>query len=178
MSLRSSGASVASAIVLTLGLGLAPMPALAATSAELQSELDQAEAQLHSLYSSAEQANNDLVSVTNDLNETNAQIDQLETDIADQQVQLADTQKQQMAAHYDAFMASRFSTWAHDDAVGAFEAAQGEREPRLRAAAERCGNDTGVAVGAEYAANEGENGATGKQKVKDFEKSDCDTICS
>ena len=94
MSLRTRGASVASAIVLTLGLGLAPMPALAATSAELQAELDQAEAQLHSLYSSAEQANNDLVSVTNDLNETNAQIDQLETDIADQQVQLADTQKQ------------------------------------------------------------------------------------
>ena len=40
----------------------------------------------------------------------------------------ADTQKQQMAAHYDAFMANRFSTWALDDAVGAFEAAQSERE--------------------------------------------------
>lgn len=91
MSLRARNA-VISAIV--LALGLSPVPALAASSTELQAELDQVEEELHSLYGIAEQANNDLVSVTNDLNETNERIDQLEDEIEDQKSQLSAVQEQ------------------------------------------------------------------------------------
>lgn len=81
-------------LVVALGLGLCPMPAFAETSAELQAELDQVEAELHELYGVAEQASYDLVTVTDELNDTNEQIDQLEDDIAEQQEQLSETQEQ------------------------------------------------------------------------------------
>ena len=79
----------------TLGLGLAltaglcPVPAVAETSAELQQQLDSASEQLYSLYSAAEQAGNDLATVTSNLNDTKAQIEQTTADIAEEEVQLA-----------------------------------------------------------------------------------------
>lgn len=79
----------------TLGLGIAltaglwPTPAVAETSAELQQQLDSVSEQLYSLYSAAEQAGNDLATVTSNLNDTKAQIEQTTADIADEEVQLA-----------------------------------------------------------------------------------------
>ncbi|MBM6756500.1 C40 family peptidase [Collinsella tanakaei] len=79
----------------TLGLGLAltaglcPAPAAAETSAELQQQLDSVSEQLYSLYSAAEQAGNDLATVTSNLNDTKAQIEQTTADIAEEEAQLA-----------------------------------------------------------------------------------------
>lgn len=79
----------------TLGLGLAltaglcPAPAVAETSAELQQQLDSVSEQLYSLYSAAEQAGNDLATVTSNLNDTKAQIEQTTADIAEEEAQLA-----------------------------------------------------------------------------------------
>lgn len=79
----------------TLGLGLAltaglcPAPAVAETSAELQQQLDSVSEQLYSLYSAAEQAGNDLATVTSNLNDTKAQIEQTIADIAEEEAQLA-----------------------------------------------------------------------------------------
>ena len=84
----------------TLGLGLAltaglcPAPALAETSAELQQQLDSVSEQLYSLYSQAEQAGNDLATVTSNLNDTNAQIEQTTAQIAEEEVQLAAYQEE------------------------------------------------------------------------------------
>lgn len=85
---------VASALAVTLGLALVPVQAQAATSAELQSELDQVSQQLSSLYSAAEQAGYDLDNVTRDLNDTNDQITSLEGQISEEQEQLKQKQSQ------------------------------------------------------------------------------------
>lgn len=62
------------------------------SSTEIQAELDQVEARLNELYGAAEQANNDLVTVTSQLNETKSQISDLEGQIAEQQEQLDEAQ--------------------------------------------------------------------------------------
>lgn len=85
---------VASALAVTLGLAIVPVSAQAATSAELQSELNQVSEQLSSLYSAAEQAGYDLDTVTRDLNDTNDQISTLEGQIAEEQEQLKQKQSQ------------------------------------------------------------------------------------
>lgn len=69
--------------------GLGPVPALAATSAELQQQLDSASEQLNSLYSAAEQASNDLITVNNELESTKQQIQETEAKIAEEEQQLA-----------------------------------------------------------------------------------------
>ena len=69
--------------------GLGPVPALAATSAELQQQLDSASKQLNSLYSAAEQASNDLITVNNELESTKQQIQETEAKIAEEEQQLA-----------------------------------------------------------------------------------------
>lgn len=81
-------------LAITLGLGALPMTAQAATSAELQTQLDQASQQLSSLYSAAEQAGYDLDRVTTDLNNTNGQITDLEGQIETQQAELKTKQSQ------------------------------------------------------------------------------------
>ena len=81
-------------LAITLGLGALPMTAQAATSAELQAQLDQASQQLSSLYSAAEQAGYDLDRVTTDLNNTNGQITDLEGQIETQQAELKTKQSQ------------------------------------------------------------------------------------
>ncbi len=85
---------VASALAVTLGLAIVPVNAQAATSAELQAELDQVSQQLGDLYSAAEQAGYDLDNVTRDLNDTNDQITNLEGQIAEEQEQLKQKQSQ------------------------------------------------------------------------------------
>ena len=72
--------------------GLGPVPAMAASSAELQQQLDVASEQLHSLYSAAEQAGNDLITVNNDLNETKQKIEDTKAQIAEEEEQLAISQ--------------------------------------------------------------------------------------
>ena len=84
----------AAAMAVTLGLASLPASANAATSAELQSELDQVSAQLETLYSSAEQASYDLDNVTRDLEDTNTKIGELEVQITEQGVQLSQKQSQ------------------------------------------------------------------------------------
>lgn len=86
---------ISAALVVTLGLATAPVSAMAATSEELQAQLDQASQQLMSLYGEAEQAGYDLDNVTRDLNNTNDQITDLEGQISEQQAQLV-TKKSQL----------------------------------------------------------------------------------
>lgn len=86
---------ISAALVVTLGLATAPVSAMAATSEELQAQLDQASQQLTSLYGEAEQAGYDLDNVTRDLNNTNDQITDLEGQISEQQAQLV-TKKSQL----------------------------------------------------------------------------------
>lgn len=81
-------------IALTLGLSAVPVTAQAATSAELQSELNAVSEQLYALYSEAEAAGADLDAVTADLNNTVATISDLEVQIDEQQVTLKDKQSQ------------------------------------------------------------------------------------
>lgn len=91
----AAGRMLAAGALSVVVAGLAPMPAAhAATSDELQAQLDVARAQLESCYSAAEQAEYDLISVTNDLDATNEQISQLEVDIAAKQVELEHVQGQ------------------------------------------------------------------------------------
>ncbi len=84
----------ASALAVTLGLAIIPVNAQAATSAELQAELDQVSQQMSSLYAAAEQAGYDLDNVTRDLNDTNDQITDLEGQISEEQEQLRQKQAQ------------------------------------------------------------------------------------
>lgn len=86
---------ISAALVVTLGLATVPVSAMAATSEELQAQLDQASQQLMSLYGEAEQAGYDLDNVTRDLNNTNDQITGLEGQISEQQAQLV-TKKSQL----------------------------------------------------------------------------------
>jgi len=86
---------ISAALVVTLGLATVPVGAMAATSEELQAQLDQASQQLMSLYGEAEQAGYDLDNVTRDLNNTNDQITDLEGQISEQQAQLV-TKKSQL----------------------------------------------------------------------------------
>lgn len=86
---------ISAALVVTLGLATVPVSAMAATSEELQAQLDQASQQLMSLYGEAEQAGYDLDNVTRDLNNTNDQITDLEGQISEQQAQLV-TKKSQL----------------------------------------------------------------------------------
>lgn len=86
---------ISAALVVTLGLATVPVSAMAATSEELQAQLDQASQQLMSLYGEAEQAGYDLDNVTRDLNNTNDQISDLEGQISEQQAQLV-TKKSQL----------------------------------------------------------------------------------
>ena len=86
---------ISAALVVTLGLATVPVSAMAATSEELQAQLDQASQQLMSLYGEAEQAGYDLDNVTRDLNNTNDQITDLEGQISEQQAQLV-TKKTQL----------------------------------------------------------------------------------
>lgn len=86
---------ISAALVVTLGLATVPVGAMAATSEELQAQLDQASQQLMSLYGEAEQAGYDLDNVTRDLNNTNDQITDLEGQISEQQAQLV-TKKTQL----------------------------------------------------------------------------------
>lgn len=85
---------VTSALAVTLGLSFVPASARAATSAELQSQLDQASKKLNSLYSAAEQAGYELDNVTSDLNNTKDQISSLETQISEEKEELKDKQSQ------------------------------------------------------------------------------------
>ena len=85
---------VASALAVTIGLSFVPTSAQAATSAELQSQLDQAQKKLNSLYSAAEQAGYELDNVTSDLNNTKDQISSLETQISEEKQELKDKQSQ------------------------------------------------------------------------------------
>ena len=78
----------------TLALGGVPSYASAATSAELQSQLDDAEKKLNSLYSAAEQAGYRLDDVKSDLQETNDKIAETEKSIAEQQEKLDRIQEQ------------------------------------------------------------------------------------
>lgn len=86
---RSLFAIPALGLGLALTAGLCPAPAVAETSAELQQQLDSVSEQLYSLYSAAEQAGNDLATVTSNLNDTKAQIEQTTADIAEEEAQLA-----------------------------------------------------------------------------------------
>ena len=86
---------ISAALVVTLGLATVPVSAMAATSEELQAQLDQASQQLMSLSGEAEQAGYDLDNVTRDLNNTNDQISDLEGQISEQQAQLV-TKKSQL----------------------------------------------------------------------------------
>ena len=86
---------ISAALVVTLGLATVPVSVMAATSEELQAQLDQASQQLMSLYGEAEQAGYDLDNVTRDLNNTNDQITDLEGQISEQQAQLV-TKKSQL----------------------------------------------------------------------------------
>lgn len=71
-----------------LALGGCPVPATAATSAELQTQLEAATKQLNTLGAAAEQAGNDLATVTSELEDTKAQIEQTQSDIEEEQKQL------------------------------------------------------------------------------------------
>lgn len=87
---------VAPVLAVTIGLGFSGVPtaAFATTSAELQTQLDQAEEQLHVLYSAAEQAGYDLSNTTAELDKTNEEISQTEAKIKEQQDRLTEIQGQ------------------------------------------------------------------------------------
>lgn len=77
----------AAAISAALSLGAMPAVAFADTSAELQQQVDAAQANLDSLYSQAEVA-------SESLNDTQATLDQLKSDIADNEQQIADKEQE------------------------------------------------------------------------------------
>ena len=85
---RSLYAIPAVGLSFVLALGGCPVPAAAATSAELQTQLEAATKQLNTLGAAAEQAGNDLATVTSELEDTKAQIKQTQSDIEEEQKQL------------------------------------------------------------------------------------------
>ena len=85
--------AVSAGLAIALSFGT-PTVSFAATSDELQAQLDSASAQLDALYGEAEQAHYDLDAVTNDLNSTNDQIAQVQADIEDQTKKLREVQDQ------------------------------------------------------------------------------------
>ena len=85
---RSLYAIPAVGLSFVLALGGCPVPATAATSAELQTQLEAATKQLNTLGAAAEQAGNDLATVTSELEDTKAQIEQTQSDIEEEQKQL------------------------------------------------------------------------------------------
>ena len=78
---RSLYAIPAVGLSFVLALGSCPVPAIAATSAELQTQLEAATKQLNTLGAAAEQAGNDLATVTPKLEDTSAKIEQTQSDI-------------------------------------------------------------------------------------------------
>ncbi len=91
---RSLYAVPAVGLSLVLGLSSCPISAFAATSAELQTQLDAASKRLNELSSAAEQAGNDLATVTSDLEDTKSQITQTEAEIEEEQQQLEQNQSE------------------------------------------------------------------------------------
>ena len=91
---RSLYAVPAVGLSLVLGLGGCPVYAFATTSAELQTQLDAAQQRLSKLSAAAEQAGNDLVTVTADLEETKSQIEQTQAEIEEEQEQLKQNQSE------------------------------------------------------------------------------------
>lgn len=89
---RSLFAIPTAALAITLGLGIVPMPALGATSTELQQQLDSASEKLYSLYAEAEHANNDLVTVQSDLNKIQDEIKTNKAKISEEKSQLTELQ--------------------------------------------------------------------------------------
>lgn len=85
---RSLYAIPAVGLSFVLALGGCPVPAAATTSAELQTQLEAATKQLNTLSAAAEQAGNDLATVTSELEDTKAQIEQTQSDIEEEQKQL------------------------------------------------------------------------------------------
>lgn len=91
---RSLYAIPAVGLSFVLALGSCPVPAIAATSAELQTQLEAATKQLNTLGAAAEQAGNDLATVTSELEDTKAQIEQTQSDIEEEQKQLEANQSE------------------------------------------------------------------------------------
>ena len=91
---RSLYAIPAVGLSFVLALGGCPVPATAATSAELQTQLEAATKQLNTLAAAAEQAGNDLATVTSELEDTKAQIEQTQSDIEEEQKQLEANQSE------------------------------------------------------------------------------------
>lgn len=91
---RSLYAIPAVGLSFVLALGSCPVPAIAATSAELQTQLEAATKQLNTLGTAAEQAGNDLATVTSELEDTKAQIEQTQSDIEEEQKQLEANQSE------------------------------------------------------------------------------------
>ena len=95
---RSLYAIPAVGLSFVLALGGCPVPATAATSAELQTQLEAATKQLNTLGAAAEQAGNDLATVTSELEDTKAQIEQTQSDIEEEQKQLEVNQSERGAS--------------------------------------------------------------------------------
>lgn len=91
---RSLYAIPAVGLSFVLALGSCPVSATAATSAELQTQLEAATKQLNTLGAAAEQAGNDLATVTSELEDTKAQIKQTQSDIEEEQKQLEANQSE------------------------------------------------------------------------------------
>lgn len=91
---RSLYAIPAVGLSFVLALGSCPVSATAATSAELQTQLEAATKQLNALGAAAEQAGNDLATVTSELEDTKAQIKQTQSDIEEEQKQLEANQSE------------------------------------------------------------------------------------
>ena len=91
---RSLYAIPAVGLSFVLALGSCPVSAIAATSAELQTQLEAATKQLNTLGAAAEQAGNDLATVTSELEDTKAQIEQTQSDIEEEQKQLEANQSE------------------------------------------------------------------------------------
>lgn len=89
---RSLYAVPTATLAIVLGLSGAPSFAFGATSAELQQQLDSAQEKLNKLYSAAEQADNELVTVKNDLAKTQQDIKDTKAQIKDTKAQLASLQ--------------------------------------------------------------------------------------
>lgn len=83
---------LAGALGCTLALGTLPVRATAATSDELQAQLDEAEARLEELNRAAQQAGAELDKASYDLDQTRTQIAQVEDDIEVKGAELADAQ--------------------------------------------------------------------------------------
>ncbi len=91
---RSLYAIPAVGLSFVLALGSCPVSATAATSAELQTQLEAATKRLNTLGAAAEQAGNDLATVTSELEDTKAQIKQTQSDIEEEQKQLEANQSE------------------------------------------------------------------------------------